>query len=106
MDKTVVETAELDQVVETGRTTPGPVVDVMSIDVPSLRAAWKSTSLVSMFEGPAQGWWNGAPFAANVHGSPLPLRYDNDTGVTSQAPGGLGRQARPLFELARSFLVM
>ncbi|HWW77973.1 MAG TPA: hypothetical protein VNY82_00150, partial [Steroidobacteraceae bacterium] len=93
MHLTVVEAAQLDKVGEPGFSSVSPVLDVMRVDVPRVRATRESAAAIACVERAANGRRNAARLAPDVERFTLLVLHDSDNaGITRQTTHGLHRE--------------
>src|SRR5205085_3999704 len=98
--------AELNEVAELGGPSPGPVLDVMSMEEPGVGASWKAAAAISTLKGPSHCRGHGPLPATHRQRTAVTLDDSDHGGVAAQPPNGLRRKHRPSIELrARLHLV-
>src|ERR1700688_1222138 len=103
MHLTVMEAAQLHKVGKLRLASLSPVVDVMCIDVPRVRATRESAAAIACVERAANRRRNAACLASDVERlTVLVLQDADDAGVARQATHGLRREGGAVLELAAS----
>src|SRR3954454_7279438 len=73
VDQAMVVAAELDEIVQVGRSAVSPVMDVVGVDVAGLAATGELDATVAAGEGPGQGGGGRGGLAADGHGFAVAL---------------------------------
>ncbi len=105
MHRAVMEAAQRDEVGQLRRTTLGPMLDVVAVDVALVGAAREHTATIARAQSATQRRRDAAGLACHVERLALRILEDaHDAAVTGEAPGRLHGQCRTVLQLATAGL--
>src|SRR5512138_2677120 len=100
VEQAMVEAAEKDQVVEVGLAAAGPVLDVVGLNEPPVRAHREAAAAIARPQRAANRDGNGARLAADVEDTSVSAGRDGDErAVAADAPKGLRGDARSVVQV-------
>ena len=101
MEASMMKSAQQDQVVEVGRTSIQPVLDVVGVrTIRRHTAARKAAESVADLERATLSICWESLRAADIYGQAVALGDGNDVGIATDTAGGLDRERRTAFDKA------
>ena len=103
MHQVMVPGAQQNKILHVGFTPVGPVMDVVRFNKMAGRATREPATAITILQGAANGWWNGAGFSSRAQRLAIvcvqPLHHGR---ITTDAPRGFCAQRSTRFDFSFS----